>query len=42
MRGVLAGTHAVVISMLRHPVTGAIMVMMFVLGMVGWLRTYVG
>lgn len=34
------GTHAVVITSLRHQLTGAIMASMFVLGLIGWFAIF--
>jgi hypothetical protein len=34
------GTHTVVITLLRHPVTGAIIATMFGLALVGWFATF--
>lgn len=35
------GTHAVVITLLRHQLTGAIVASMFVLGLIVWFATEV-
>jgi hypothetical protein len=35
------GTHALVITLLRHRLTGAIVASMFVLGLIGWFVTEV-
>lgn len=34
------GTHAVVITLLRHNFTGGILAAMFALGLVGWFETF--
>lgn len=36
----LSGIHAVVIALLRHRVTGAVICLMGALGLVGWAMTW--
>ena len=36
----LLGTHAVVITLLRHHLTSGIIAAMFALGLIGWFETF--
>lgn len=37
---VLSGTHAIVVTAMRHKLAGALIALLFLLGLAGWLVTY--